>query len=92
MGGTETPSYLVGIDDSQTGTNQFDFVTVKTSTDGPGTTNQWGDYVRIKAYKPDDGRWVGTGFTMQGGTTGSDVENLFVIFGRTADTCTPRGP
>jgi len=81
MGGALTPNYLVGIDDSQTGTNQFDFVTVKTSTHGPNT-DLWGDYVRIKPFKPDNGQWVGTGFTMQGGTTNSDVENLFVIFGR----------
>ena len=82
MGGTETPSYLVGIDDSQTGTNEFDFVTVKTSTHGPDQDLSWGDYVRVKPYKPDNGQWVATGFTMQGGTTNADVENLFVIFGR----------
>jgi hypothetical protein len=47
--------------------------------------------VRVKAYKPDDGRWIATGFTNQGGTGANNVENLFVIFGRTMDTCTPPG-
>jgi len=82
MGGATNPTYLVGIDDSQTGINEFDFATVKTSSHGPGTTNQWGDYIRIKPFQPDNGQWIGTGFTMQGGTTNSDVENLFVTFGR----------
>ena len=82
MGGATNPTYLVGIDDSETGVNTFDFVTVKTSSHGTGTTNLWGDYVRIKPLKPDNGNWMGTGFTMQGGTTDSDVENLFLIFGR----------
>jgi hypothetical protein len=84
MGGSTNPTFIVGIDDSQTGTNAFDFATVKTSSHGPGTTNSWGDYIRIKPLKPDNGLWIGTGFTMQGGTTNSDVENLFLIFGRPA--------
>ncbi len=91
MGGTANPSFLVGINDSQTGTNEFDFATVKTSSHGTGTTNSWGDYVRIKPLNPDNGQWMGTGFTMQGGTSNSDVENLFVTFGRESSTCSPPG-
>jgi len=89
MGGALTPVYVVGIDDPQTGTNEFDFVTVKASTHGP-IIDTWGDYVRIKPYKPDNGQWIGTGFTMQGGSTSSNVENLFVIFGR--DITPPNTP
>ncbi len=88
MGGNFKPSYLVGIDDAQTNQNEFDFIRIKTSTDGPGA-DTWGDYVRVKPYKPDNGQWVATGFTMQGGTGDANVENLFVVFGRSADICTP---
>ena len=92
MGGTTNPTFLVGIDDSQTGANLFDFNTVKTSSHGTAFTSQWGDYIRIKPMQPDNGRWMGTGFTMQGGATDTDVENLFVTFGRNTPSDPPCSP
>lgn len=89
MGGETNPTFLVGINDSLTGPNEFDFSIVKTSSHGPGS-DVWGDYIRIKPSKPDNGQFIGTGFTMQGGTTNSDVENLFVTFGRNP-SCLPPG-
>ncbi len=84
MGGAQKPAYIVGIHDALTPGSSFDFSTVKTSTNGPNLTDQWGDFVRVKPYKPDNGKWVASGFTLQGGSDASHIQILYEIFGRQA--------
>ncbi|MHB8603111.1 MAG: hypothetical protein ACYC9R_10805, partial [Nitrosotalea sp.] len=82
MGGTQKPAYVVGIHDSLTPGNSFDFTTVKTSTNGPTVSNAWGDFIRVKADDSNNGQWISSGYTLQGGSVGTNVEILDIIFGR----------
>jgi hypothetical protein len=82
MGGSKNPQFWIGVDTTTQG-SQFDIQNVKTSSTGPSTTNQWGDYVRVKPQIPFNGQWLASGYTLQGGGAGSNVEILNVHFGVT---------
>ena len=63
-----------------------------TSTNGPetscldGTANGcWGDYIRVRSFNGDGNVWVASGYTLQGGRSGSNVVPRYVIFGRDRD-------
>ncbi|MGI0026218.1 MAG: calcium-binding protein [Nitrosopumilaceae archaeon] len=83
MGGAQKPAYIVGIHDALTPGSSFDFSTVKTSTNGTNVDDQWGDFVRVKPFKPDNGKWVASGYTLQGGSDSTHIQILYEIFGRT---------
>jgi len=87
MGGSLDPRYVVGVDNSANPGTSFEFKVIKTSTTGPGVTDAWGDYVRVKSYNPFDGSWAATGYTLQGGGANANAEQLYILF--STPQCSP---
>jgi len=57
------------------------------STNGP-SSDKWGDYLRCRPHDPCANTWIGTVFSLQGGTTDSYSRPRYVWFGRERDeTC-----
>jgi len=80
LGGSLNPRYVLGVDNSINPGTSFEFQIIKTSTDPPDFTNEWGDYVRVKSYHPFDGSWAATGYTLQGGGGDANAEQLYILF------------
>jgi len=82
MGVNQEPAYVVGIHDALTSGSSSDFALVKTSSNGPNVSNSWGDFIRVKAFDSNAGQWISSGYTLQGGSSGNNVEIFNLSFGR----------
>jgi hypothetical protein len=84
-GGTDPPSHAVCIaDDFVPVPPGWSCIGVRAGTSGPAG-NAWGDYVAVRPAHPDGNAWHATGFTLQGGKLGDNVEPRSVVFGRERD-------
>ncbi|MCZ7394654.1 MAG: hypothetical protein ABOK23_01145 [Candidatus Methanoperedens sp.] len=90
-GGSYYPSHAVGIVDSYSGAPPpWELMTTNVGTNGPNNTassdpHGWGDYVRVRSYNPSGLLWIATGYTLQGGSSGSFADPRYIIFGRARD-------
>ena len=75
------PSHAVGIRDD--GANAWQLAATAVGTAAPGQP-VWGDYFTIQPHGQNTSEWVTAGFTLDGGTTNSDVVPRYVHFGRGA--------
>ncbi len=78
-GGRYYPSHVVGISDDFTPT--WSLVFTRTGGDAPDD-GKWGDYTQCRRHTPDGLTWIGSGFTLQGGSARQNVEPRYVHFGR----------
>jgi len=78
-GATLFPSHMVGI---LTGDQMQ--VTTAEGKHGP-EENEWGDYLTVRRYLPNGKLFAATGFTLERGTSQTDGDPRFVVFGRSAD-------
>ncbi len=62
--------------------------TFATGNAGPAS-DRWGDFFTTRRSNPYGNTWIGTGFVLNGGQGGSDVDPYFVWFGREDDTPEP---
>lgn len=76
-GATDFPSHCVGVLDT-TGTT-WATTRVVASTHAP-TDGKWGDYVTIRPHPRYPTSWIASGFTLQGGTSRSNVDPNVVVF------------
>jgi hypothetical protein len=75
-GGTNHhPGHVVGV---RTAT-AWDTVLTATSTNDPATP-AWGDYLSCLMHSPTTAHWVASGYTMQGGTSRTNVVPRYVEF------------
>ena len=79
------PSHAVCIDDDFNGVPPgWECTFTRIGTNGP-SNNGWGDYVAVRPNHPSGLGWQATGYTLQGGKAGSNVEPRNVVFGRERD-------
>jgi hypothetical protein len=57
-------------------------------TDGPAS-DKWGDYLATRPHAPFDETWIGSCFSLQGGTGNGDIEPRHIWFGRERDAPPP---
>jgi hypothetical protein len=73
----------VGLDDDFNGVPApWDLYVANSSTAGP-EGNVWGDYSRVRTFRPSGTAWVASGHTEQPGL--GNAQPRFVIFGRERD-------
>ncbi|TME15088.1 MAG: hypothetical protein E6I63_10905 [Chloroflexi bacterium] len=82
-GGTVYPTSAIGIMDDVS-PSVFSLMPVRSGDHGP-SNNAWGDYLTVRPASGNGLTWVGTSYTLQGGTAGSSVEPRFLWFGRLRD-------
>jgi hypothetical protein len=79
------PSHAVCLDDDVNGDPPgWECYVTRIGTNGPNN-NAWGDYLAVRPDHPASLGWHATGFTLQGGKDGANVEPLNLIFGRERD-------
>lgn len=71
------PSHIVGV--FETSTSTWDLAPTDNGTHGP-TQNVWGDYQAVRPHGTQQETWVATGFTLQGGTSGSNIVPRYIHF------------
>ena len=74
------PCHVVGIRDDYSN-QQWDLQITRAGTNGP-RDDKWGDYLSCRQHSPDGLTWVASGFTLQGGSSWTNVEPRVVHFGR----------
>ena len=81
-GNTLHPSHSVGALLNNQGTWQWTLRAVSAGTNGPGGADEakWGDYLSVQPHGADQATWVASGFTLQGGSTGRQVQPRYVSF------------
>ncbi|MCP4200718.1 MAG: hypothetical protein GY769_02135 [bacterium] len=75
-GGTHSPSHAVGTFD---GTGNWQIQTTVNGTHSPDN-NKWGDYLTVRPDPNDADAWFATGYSLQGGGNGSNIEPRFLRF------------
>jgi hypothetical protein len=81
-GGNRHPGHVVGIWDDYA--NGWSLLSTRDGTNGPAD-EKWGDYLACRRHAPDGLTWIATGFTLQGGSSRTDIEPRIVHFGRKRD-------
>lgn len=76
-GGALHPGHVVGMWDKNT--NSWTVQAAQNGTDGPAD-RKWGDYITCRQHSSDRRSWLAVGFTLQGGTSRTDVEPSIVHF------------
>ena len=81
-GNTLHPSHGVGALRNVQGTWKWMLTNVSAGTNGPGGPDEgkWGDYLSVQPHGADQATWVASGFTLQGGSTGRQVQPRYVSF------------
>lgn len=72
----------------------FETYTIAASTAGPNA-NQWGDFLVARENDASNytrNNWIGTGYTLVGGSTDNNVHPLYLVFGRQRDNPLPVYP
>lgn len=82
-GGAYYPSAAVGVEDDLSPTN-WQLLAAAFGTNGP-SDNVWGDYLAARPASGNGASWIATGYTLQGGNTGTFIVPLFLWFGRQRD-------
>ena len=75
-GGPRHPSHVVGFRDGA----EWRLVITRSGTNSPAN-GAWGDYLSCRRSTPQSSEWVGSGFTLQGGTNRQNIEPQYVHFG-----------
>jgi hypothetical protein len=79
------PSHALCIDDDFNGDPPgWECAATRIGTNGP-SNNAWGDYLAVRPDHPSSLGWHATGYTLQGGKSGANIEILNLIFGRERD-------
>jgi hypothetical protein len=81
-GGPHHPGHVVGIWDDYS--NGWSLSTTRDGANGPAD-GKWGDYLTCRRHSPDGLTWIATGFTLQGGSSRTDIEPRVIHFGRRRD-------
>jgi len=82
-GGTTYPTSAIGLMDDVSPSG-FSLTNIRSGTSGPAN-NKWGDYLTVRPASGNGLTWVGTSYTLQGGSGDSSVEPRFLWFGRVRD-------
>lgn len=76
-GGDRNPGHVVGARDDVAGTWRVRYS--RLGSDSPNSA-RWGDYINCRAASPETSMWVSSGFTLEGGSTRTDVLPRVVRF------------
>lgn len=82
-GGNRHPGHVIGVWDDFSN-NTWSLLGTHDGTHGP-TDSKWGDYLTCRRHAPDGLTWIATGFTLQGGSSRTNIEPRIVHFGRRRD-------
>jgi hypothetical protein len=78
-GNTINPDHLVGVWNDATQT--WELQVTASGTNGP-VDDKWGDYLACRRLAPDGSSWIASGYTLQGGSSRTDIEPRVVVFRR----------
>ena len=86
-GGTRYPSTAAWIADDYNGIDlqPLESVTIASGNYAYSGGGRWGDYLSARRHVPYFNTWVGTGFTMEDGTSSNDDICTYTWFGRERD-------
>jgi hypothetical protein len=84
-GGKYNPSIAVGFANDLAARNPWHLIPLVNGTDGPAGASfmepsSWGDFVRIRPSYDNSSKWVGSGWTLQGGHQANNIEPRFFEF------------
>jgi hypothetical protein len=71
------PGHVVGARDEAAGTWIVAYSKLGSHSPNPG---KWGDYLSCRCHQPDDGAWVASGFTLEGGEDRGNILPRVVRF------------
>ena len=77
-GGQAFPTHVVGVRNETT--NAWQLSDTRAGTHGPGD-KKWGDYLSCRRHSPDGYTFIACGYTLQGGSTRTNIEVRYVHFG-----------
>jgi hypothetical protein len=84
-GGIYYPSMAAGIynaiSESIPAWNMKQLVKGTNGPSGGQSPFEWGDYLRVRAFNGEGAKWVGSGWTLQGGGQDNNIEPRYFVFG-----------
>ena len=84
-GGKYNPSIAVGVANDFVAPNSWHMLPLVNGSDGPAGASfmdpsAWGDFVRLRPSYDNSSKWVGSGWTLQGGHQANNIDPKFFKF------------